>query len=159
MVPNGKILKQLSQTRWASRKRALTSLVETYEFVLEALEFIALTDKTPSGLNARPLLKSIEEFEFVFVLQVLTEIYDRTELLSEALQKSELEMDGAERLIIATRNSLKEISTDANFKKMYKSCLDLANNLKIEQPKLPRQGRTFSRHKDFDHSVIYSTNS
>ena len=40
---------------------------------------------------------------------------------------------------------------------MYKICLGLANNLQLEQPKLPRQGRTSSRLKDFGHSVTDST--
>ena len=61
-------LKQLSQTRWASRKRALSSLVETFEFVLGTLEYIYfINDKTLAGANARPLLRSIEEFKFNFV--------------------------------------------------------------------------------------------
>ena len=157
IVENGTTLKQLSQTRWASRKRALSSLVETYEFVLETLEHISLNDKSVSGANARPLLKSIEDFEFLFVLHVLNEIYERTGILSETLQKSELEMDGAQRSIEATRSSLKEILTEENFGRIYKFCIDLSTKLKLDQPSLPRQGRTSSRLKDFEHLFVEQT--
>ena len=48
-------IKRVDGTRWASRKRAVASLIHTYEFVFEALEYIDKNDKSTSAANAGPL--------------------------------------------------------------------------------------------------------
>ena len=62
--------------------------VHTYEFILDTLYYIHLTDK--NAILAESLLKSVKEYEFLFTLHVLYEVFERTGILSEALQDSEL---------------------------------------------------------------------
>ena len=81
-------VKRVDGTRWSSRRRAVSSLIKTYEFVLDTLAYIDSSDKTPAGANAKPLLISIEEFEFQFVLRVLNDAFERTGLLSDSLQSN-----------------------------------------------------------------------
>ena len=88
-------LKRAEGTRWSFRERAIDSLISTYPFVLETLNFI---DKTENLAETRSLLKAIEEFDFQFVVRVLQKCYDLTGVFCLALQAPETEMDRCSEL-------------------------------------------------------------
>ena len=121
---------------------------DTYEFVLEALYYIQLTDKTPSALSAGPLLNAIREFEFNFVLHSLYDVFERTGILSDALQDSELEIDRSILLKETTIKSLNEINTEASFEILYNKCIQFAIDNELEEPLLPRPKKIPSRFKE-----------
>jgi zinc finger MYM-type protein 1 len=145
---HGTTLKNHGETRWGSRKNSIHSCVKTYEFVLETLDYIHLTDKTPSASNSFSLLNAAKEFEFLFVLNVLFEVFDRTGILSDALQDSELEIDRSIRLKSTTISSLSDINTEEAFNIIYDKCLTIANENDILEPTLPRQRHVPARLKD-----------
>ena len=106
---------------WGSRRKALNSLVETFEFALDALTYIDLTDKTQAGAKAKPHYNSIHDFEFVFVLHLLQQVYEITGILVLALKSHTLEMDRLQRLVQSTKSSLEALKTDAEFEKLLES--------------------------------------
>ena len=65
-------LKRLSDTRWASRKRAVESVVSSFPAICKALRRIArgdLTNCTGAALaEAKGLLATATTFEFIFLL-------------------------------------------------------------------------------------------
>ena len=111
-------------TRWASRKRAVSSLIGVYEFAFEELAYINKNDKSASASNADSLLIAIQLFEIQFVLRTLHEAFQRTGALSDALQLSALEMDRCKRLVSSTVNALKSIRTGNFLMKYFKLALN-----------------------------------
>lgn len=145
---HGITLKRHAETRWGSRKNSVDSCVDTYEFILDTLDYIQLTDKTCSS-EAVSLLKSIKEFEFLFVLHVLHEVFDRTGILSDALQDSELDVERSIRLKSTTIESLLNIKTQTSFDLLYEKCIQKAKDNDLDEPSLPRQRKATSRYKTF----------
>ena len=129
-------------------KKLRTFLRSNYEFILETLYFVQQTDATPAGSNSTPLLKATKDFEFIFVLQVLFEIFKRTGIFSNVLQDSQLEIDKSIRLKTTTIQSLSDIKTDDKFEKLYKYYLKIAEENDLDKPILPRQRRIPDRFKD-----------
>ena len=145
---NGTTLKQHCETRWSSRKNSIKSLAQNYEFVLETLHFIQETDKTPAGSNSTSLLKASKDFEFLFVLQVLYLVFERTGMFSDALQDSQIEIDRSIRLKTTTVNSLHEIKTNDEFGRIFEKCKRIAEENDIDEPKLPRKRKIPDRFRD-----------
>ena len=163
-------VKKVDGTRWSSRQRALSSLIDTYEFVLETLSYIDLTDKSHSGTIARSLLRAIEDFEFQFMAQLLNLIFSRIRIFSDALQSPTIEMDRCSRLLENTIDSLTELSNDNLFDNLYRECINFAKDHSMDQPILPRnirvpdklkdsikQNKSFSSAKERFKSICYET--
>jgi len=79
--------------------------VDTFESVLDTLFYINQTDQTAT--NAESLRKEIANFDFVFVLHTLRDVFDRTGRFSVTLQDREMEIDRmtqlkAEALVLLT---------------------------------------------------------
>ena len=141
-------VKRVDGTRWSSRQRALSSLIDTYEFVLETLSYIDLTDKSQSGTIARSLLRAIEDFEFQFMARLLNLIFSRIRIFSDALQSPTIEMDRCSRLLENTIDSLTELSNDSLFDNLYRECINFAKDHSMDQPILPRNIRVPDKLKD-----------
>ena len=141
-------VKRVDGTRWSSRERAVTSLVETYVFVLDTLSYISYTDNSESGAMSKSLLKAIEEFEFQFMLRLLDLVFERVGILSDALQSPEIEMDRCSRLLQTTLESLAELLNDDAFNILYEESIAFAKENSMGQPKLPRRTRIPNKFKD-----------
>jgi hypothetical protein len=99
-------LKRLCETRWASRSLAFDDINDTYKTILKCLAYIDKNDKSPAGASAKSLLSACNEFEFLFMVRCLSDIFERTSTLSASLQKVDLDFAKANKLIKATRAGL-----------------------------------------------------
>lgn len=118
-------LKVLSETRWASRKHSFTAMKFTYSSVLKCLKKIDEEDKSKAGANAKSLSIAINQFEYLFVVYMLTEIFNITGNLSQALQEVELDVISAQNMVESTLSALEEVRNSDKFEVMYNECIQL----------------------------------
>ena len=95
---DSRTLKLLSETRWASRHRAFKSLKHTFAAVLTFLDVTREEDKGTPGSVAKGLIRDVRNFDFVFHLLLMDELFEYTHVLTEALQREELDIMTAKQL-------------------------------------------------------------
>lgn len=108
-------LKKLSTTRWASHSKAVNSVFQNVQVIIETLENIVNGEIT---LNARQmaeangLLKYVKTFEFVFMLIFWKDVLGKIYSLSNYLQKVEINLNTVAKLIKSTIVDLKKLRGD-----------------------------------------------
>ena len=82
-------LKSLSDTRWASRKQATEAVIQSLPAILKALSRIQHHHNSTAMVasEADRLLSKLSTFEFMFVLVFCNDLLERTNILSNYLQK------------------------------------------------------------------------
>jgi hypothetical protein len=83
--------KKSLQYSLSSRSASVDALVGTFDSVLEVLYTVNIQDYTAT--YAGPLRKSIDNFEFVFVLTTLKQVFEHTWQFSTAQQSSDMVID------------------------------------------------------------------
>ena len=125
-------IKPVDRIRWASRKRAVTSLIHTYEFVFKVLEYIDKNDKSTFAANAGPL----------------NEAFQRTGALSDGIQSSELQMDRCKRLVSSTLSALKSIRKLEFFNEVFNTCNEFSQKYSLSMPSTSRARMPPFHYKD-----------
>jgi hypothetical protein len=77
-------------TRWGSHHKTLCRIVLMWDAILEVLEIVA--DDGSSGdtkYMTSGLLKQMESFEFVLILHLMMRLLDKTNDLSQCLQRKD----------------------------------------------------------------------
>lgn len=87
------------------------------------------------------LLKSIKKFEFYFLLEVLTDIFIKTNILSVQLQTVCYDYANVRLLAEATIAQLKCLKPREFFDEKYELIMEKSNDLVLEPPKSPRVTR------------------
>lgn len=142
-----KTLKLLCETRWASREKAVSSVMENFEVIICALE--ELSDEPGKiGGEASALLKSCATFEFFFYISLLNEIFHITSTLSNYLQGVKISVGSAVKLAGSCCMVLQARRNDDYFNQLWLKAYDLATTLNLEQPTLPRKKRVPLRIDD-----------
>lgn len=112
-------LKKLSTTRWASHTRAVNSIFENLPAILEVLESISSGEISNTNasqmIDARGILTYIKSFEFVHLLCFWKQILSVIQILSNYLQKVDINISAAALLIKSTINELKSFRNDESF--------------------------------------------
>uniref|UniRef100_A0A667Y992 TTF-type domain-containing protein n=1 Tax=Myripristis murdjan TaxID=586833 RepID=A0A667Y992_9TELE len=121
-------LKRLSDTRWASRKQATESVIQSLPAIAAALERIKEHDHTSpkTAAEADGLLHKISTFEFKLMLCIWNAILQKTYILSNYLQKSSIDINTAVQLIDTCMAQLNDMRTDTSFEEMVKTAQDMA---------------------------------
>ena len=97
-------------TRWGSYYGSLTNLIVMFDSVIDVLELIL-----EEGINseqkgeAYSLLESIQSFEFIFNLHMMTNILGVTNELSQALQRKDQDIINAIALVNVSKQRLQTI--------------------------------------------------
>lgn len=110
-------LKKLSTTRWASHTKAVDSVFQNIQVIIETLENITNGEIT---LNARQmaeangLSKYINTFEFILLLHFWKEVLGKIYSLSNYLQKVEINLNTVAYLIKSTIEDLKKLRSDGS---------------------------------------------
>jgi hypothetical protein len=94
--------------------------------------------KDDAGAKAKGFLKSLQSFESLFIIKFLIEILDRIEALNATLQKISLYLQKVVDNINTVKQILSSQRTDENFQNVWKSTLDLAHILELDEPKTPK---------------------
>lgn len=142
-----KTLKLLCETRWASREKAVSSIMENFEIIVSVLE--ELSDEPGKlGGEANSLLKSCATFEFFFYMSLLNEIFHITSTLSDYLQSTKISVGSAVKLAKSCCTILQSRRTDDYFNQLWLKANDNTTDLNLEQPALPRKKRLPRRIDD-----------
>ena len=135
-------LKRLCETRWASRSRSFSAVLENFPVICAALKAIDTQDKNPSAANAMLLYKAIHSFEFVFVITLLDILFEITNHLSELLQKVEQDYASAVLLAKIAIDDINLRRSDEYFEKFWKYMNEVSEINEIDLPSLPRVKKT-----------------
>ena len=103
-------LQRPGDTRWGSHYGSLTNLIVMFDSVIDVLELIL-----EEGINseqkgeAYSLLESIQSFEFIFNMHMMTNILGVTNELSQALQRKDQDIINAIALVNVSKQRLQTI--------------------------------------------------
>lgn len=115
-------LKRLSNTRWASRKHAVDAVVGSFSTILATLEDINLgQSKQHKGsvrAEAMGLSVLIRKYSFVFLMLFLQKLLDTIFVLSNYLQRKDIDIAFAQQLIDVARKKFVDMRTDEAFESL-----------------------------------------
>lgn len=123
-------LKGFSDTRWSSKANAVKALRTQLPHVKKSLEEIAKDSNAEAVSNAKSLLVQLN-YSFICTLIVWDKILQCIERTNIALQKQNLAIDKATKLINGLRISLQGIR-DTGFQKTFIEASQLAETMEIE---------------------------
>ena len=88
MKPHSKVPKYLSDTRWEAHSKATEAILENYNDITHALNYLHSDNNTKGDtrLRANNLLDKMEEFEFVFMLHFWNRILRHFSRVNKILQ-------------------------------------------------------------------------
>ncbi len=115
-------LKRLSDTRWASRKHAVDAVVGSFSAILTTLEDINLGDskehKGSVRAEAMGLSVLLKKYSFVFLMLFLQKLLDNIFVLSNYLQRKDIDIAFAKQLIDVARNKFVDMRSDEAFESL-----------------------------------------
>ena len=113
-VENALRLRNLSLTRWTARAESLQAMWISYEAVMDVLEQISTTDSVDAKGKAAAtgLLAKVLRVDFVVSLMFMRIILWKTKVLTESLQKEDLNIVDAIEVLNGTIKSLQDIRND-----------------------------------------------
>lgn len=151
---NGTVLtlKRLSDTRWASRKRATEAVLQSMPAITEALHRIVsgeLKGTAPKvAAEAQGLLTTLDTFEFKLMLTFWNIIMKKTFALSNYLQQESIDLNTALELINTCATEIKNIRSEKAFDELEISAKDLATECNTTT--LYKEQRARKKRKHFD---------
>ena len=87
----------------------MSNLKESFPSILISLSIIDESDKSAAGQKACSLLKAIQDFEFLFIVYSMHEIFEITSILNKSLQMVKIDLIVAETLVLSTVSSLQNL--------------------------------------------------
>lgn len=127
MVPT-LTLKPLSTTRWESRVEALKTLRFNLGKIYDALYSIYSDDKrdTDSKNLASSLISKLKSFKLICSLVIWYDILSKINIISKALQKSDVALSEAVKMISQIKDDLVKTRTESAFKEMISNAKTVA---------------------------------
>jgi hypothetical protein len=120
-------LKALCPTRWSSREECIVALRYRYVDVVKALGNISLVERKKDIIaEALGLQEKLESFEFVFLLVVLTKMFESVNTVSKMLQTDTIDLMSASNLL---QNLVELMSAFRNSSNEYDNAKETAVSL------------------------------
>lgn len=145
-------LKKLSDTRWASHKRAVQAVLKNLPCIIHTLHKIANGEipntKCKTVSEANGLLSCMLTLEFMFLLHFWTKVLDSVNKLSEYLQNSSIDIITAENLIKSCHSGILEMRDDITFDSLERDAIELSK--KCGGPEMFAEKRPQKKKKFFD---------
>jgi hypothetical protein len=119
------VLKRTTGTRWSAKHKAVKALCTSYVKVVEVLVYFlseesSLSDEHKS--TARGLLKKLIKFQTLFLLFFWEKILSKFDKISQAIQKSNIDLSVTVKLFESLKKYLEDLETD--FDSIFDSCKD-----------------------------------
>ncbi|KAJ7344823.1 hypothetical protein JRQ81_000773 [Phrynocephalus forsythii] len=132
-VPN-LTLKPLSNTRWESRVEALKALRFNLEKVYDALYSIYSDNKRDGDTRniASSLMLKLKSFQFICSLVTWLKILTKINVVSKILQKPDVVLQEAVKMIEQAKNNLATMRTDSAFDSMLLEATSIAEEIECE---------------------------
>lgn len=152
-------LKPLSNTRWESRVEAIKALRFNLGKVYDAL-FTIYSDRNKDAESrnmANSLLAKIKSFKFICSLVIWFEILSKINIVSKALQKPDVVLSEAVKMIDHAKLSLSEFRNDSAFEEFLKNSKTVAEDVgaiaKFSKPARPRARKRFFNYEAEDEAI------
>lgn len=151
-------LQGISDTRWNCRAKSLERLQQdgVLKAILNTLEHVA--DTTSDGQvrgTAVGLIATVNSFRFILCLCVITPVLSVLNDVSEVLQKSDIDLLQANRMIRALSNEYKLMRCDEKWNSSLQAAENLAQKLEIVAH-LPEE-RTRKKPRRYDDGLSVGT--
>ena len=137
----GVTIKPLCLTRCTARHIAIEAVLKDYKILLETLEEINQTTHDEYGMKAGGILETLLKFQTLFGLQLAYILFGASESLSRSLQAKDLSLQEALSAVNLAKSFYERQRNDQAFKSYYDKAVRTAQELQIEEPKLPRYRR------------------
>ena len=113
-VPQSKVPKYLSDTRWEAHAKAIEAVLENYNNIIDALNQIIsdFSFKGDARKRAENIVEKMEEFEFVFMLYFWNRVLSHFHKVNKAIQKSNLLLSTCANLYGSLQDILYTIRED-----------------------------------------------
>ncbi|XP_043064422.1 uncharacterized protein LOC122320307 [Drosophila ficusphila] len=121
-------------TRWTMRIRPLRVVAAQYGTLMTFFEEQASSSSTDASASAKAsgFLKHMETFEFMFMLTMIIEIFQKIENLNAALQNSQLSSFDSFEKVDAVSYSL-QLSRDEKFEKIWNEANESVKKFDIKE--------------------------
>lgn len=130
-------LRPFCPTRWCCRISSLKTILNNYSVLMRFLNDTK-NQKDEAGAKSKGFLKSLQSFESLFIIKLLIEVLDRIETLNATLQKISLHLQTVANNINTVKQIIATQRTDEKFQVVWKSAVDLAHTLELDEPKTPK---------------------
>ncbi|XP_050059737.1 52 kDa repressor of the inhibitor of the protein kinase-like [Aphis gossypii] len=119
-------------TQWAERHEAIALFKDNILPIIATLEQI-MSDNKDDGSIGRSFHKKICDFEFIITLFTVNKLLALTYQVSVNLQKSNIDLCTAVESVENVQSVISEMRSiaDSEFKEVFKSALNVANNLNV----------------------------
>ncbi|KAI8511315.1 zinc finger, MYM-type [Branchiostoma belcheri] len=144
----GGTIKPLCPTRWTCRTAALDSVLNQYQVVMDTMQEIIETTRDDYGLKAGGVLSALEKFGTLFGLRLSQRLFSAAEEISKALQGKDMNVQDAVSSVTVLKSFFQRQRTDGAFESFYNATVNVARELDIGQPTLPRHRRQPKRLDD-----------
>ncbi|CAM4898587.1 unnamed protein product [Rotaria socialis] len=131
-------VKQLCETRWTCRFECLKVILLRFNEIVTTLEVTAISD----GFL---LLNSLQSFDFIIHLFIMSEIYLLTNVLSKSLHYSNISLTDALVQVKITVDTLKSLRNEPEFERFYSEAMKLCDSNDIVPPKEIRKKKVPAR--------------
>lgn len=141
-------IRTLCPTRWTVRAEALQSILSNYELLQtlweESLEFVQQAEMRSRIMGVSVCMKKLDFFFGVVLGELLLHHSDN---LSKTLQAPCLSAADGQKIIAMTVQTLQSLRENDKFELFWSNTLKKANDLGIDDPKLPRRRKTPRRYE------------
>ena len=153
-------LKKLCETRWDHRHNSFKAIKKSLPSLLTFLKIQDDETTAACSVKASVLLDKIQNFTFIFYLELLNSCFEVINILSQALQKTDVDIMNAQRFYKDVVNQLNDMKTDENYDIFYSKLILKAhvNNIEDETKHGKKRGRkaTFELTKSDEYKEKYS---
>ncbi|XP_044425427.1 zinc finger MYM-type protein 1 [Triticum aestivum] len=162
-------LKRPGDTRWGSHFGSVYSLMKMFGPVCSVIQDIAADGSIGSiRADADTSFGYLSSFEFIFILCLMKEIFEITELLGQALQKKSQDIVNVVRLVSSTKQCLQELRSDDGYQVFITTVVEFCVNHSIDIPdfeetyimrggRARRQPDQFTKEHYFRVEIFFST--
>ncbi|KAM3372293.1 hypothetical protein ACQJBY_019277 [Aegilops geniculata] len=128
-------LKRPGDTRWGSHFGSVYSLLKMFDAVVSVIQDIA-ADRSIGSIraDADTCFSYLSSFEFIFILCLMKEIFEITELLGQALQKKSQDIVNVVRLVSSTKECLQQLRSDDGYAEFIVMVIEFCTNHSIDIP-------------------------
>jgi len=141
-------IKTMSPTRWAVRAELVSTTIENYSGIIEALQIVATSSKGEKGSEARGFLEHFKAAKMYWSLLVAKNLFDPADNLARALQGEKMTVNGSLQAVRVTRNFLDTLCNDNCFSLLMIQVHQVAQDNNLEPLTVPRNRKTPRRFDD-----------
>lgn len=149
-------LQRAGDTRWGSHYQSIYSLLRIYAPICSVLNNISERGANYAQRgDAEAAFLTLTSFDFVFILHLMKQIMEITNLLCKALQQQSQDIVNAMHLVSTTKSLLQKLREDG-WEPLFESVTSFCTSNAIDIPDLNSQyirGRRKPRHKNDDTSM------